>query len=69
MSFVFIYICLFACFFLCGYLLYNVVYNTVVCINTIIYFSMERGGGGRWEGNDEKEPQAGGGSDEFFLRW
>lgn len=27
-------------YFLYGYLLRNVVYNTVVCINTIIYFSM-----------------------------
>lgn len=26
--------------FLYGYLLHYVVYNTVVCINTIIYFSM-----------------------------
>uniref|UniRef100_A0A0E9X026 Uncharacterized protein n=1 Tax=Anguilla anguilla TaxID=7936 RepID=A0A0E9X026_ANGAN len=27
--------------FLYGYLLHSVVYNTVVCINTIIYFSMK----------------------------
>lgn len=41
----FIYMCM-VFFFRHGYLLHNVVYNTVVCINTIIYFSM--GGLGGW---------------------
>lgn len=50
----FIYVCMFLFFvfvFRHGYLLHNVVYNTVVCINTIIYFSM----GGGWRGRDGKK--------------
>lgn len=35
-----LYLCVLFFIFLCGYLLHSVVYNTVVCINTIIYFSM-----------------------------
>lgn len=50
--------CIYVCFdinvslfvFLYGYLFYNVVYNTVVCINTIIYFST----GGAWGGREHK---------------
>lgn len=37
-----LYLCVLFFIFLCGYLLHYVVYNTVVCINTIIYFSMEK---------------------------
>lgn len=36
-----LYLCVLFFIFLYGYLLHYVVYNTVVCINTIIYFSME----------------------------
>lgn len=35
-----LYLCVLFFIFLYGYLLHYVVYNTVVCINTIIYFSM-----------------------------
>lgn len=35
-----LYLCVLFFIFLYGYLLHNVVYNAVVCINTIIYFSM-----------------------------
>lgn len=38
-----LYLCVLFFIFLCGYLLHHVVYNTVVCINTIIYFSMKKG--------------------------
>lgn len=37
-----LYLCVLFFIFLYGYLLHYVVYNTVVCINTIIYFSMEK---------------------------
>lgn len=37
-----LYLCVLFFIFLCGYLLHYVVYNTVVCINTIIYFSMKK---------------------------
>lgn len=37
----YIYVYFFYFIFLYSYLLHNVVYNTVVCINTIIYFSMK----------------------------
>lgn len=37
-----LYLCVLFFIFLYGYLLHYVVYNTVVCINTIIYFSMDK---------------------------
>lgn len=37
-----LYLCVLFFIFLYGYLLHYVVYNTVVCINTIIYFIMEK---------------------------
>lgn len=43
-----LYLCVLFFIFLYGYLLHNVVYKTVVCINTIIYFSMENKGKQLW---------------------